>query len=210
MKAAEWDARYAGSELVWGADPNRFVAAELGGRPPGRALDVACGEGRNAIWLASRGWHTTGVDFSAAAIARARQLAASAGAGDSSEFLVGDVVAGPLPAGPFDAVVVAYLQLPAEQRQTALRRAAGLLGPSGVLIVVAHDRTNLTEGVGGPQDEGLLYCAADVLADLDGVEGLSVEKAGRVHRPVVTPDGERTAIDTLVRLRRSGELRADG
>jgi ubiquinone/menaquinone biosynthesis C-methylase UbiE len=120
MDAAGWDARYSKRELVWGSQPNRFVAAELTGLGPGRALDVACGEGRNAIWLASRGWNATGVDFSSTGIDRARQLAADAGVGERVEFVVGDVVAGPLPAGGFDAVVVAYLQLPAAGRARPL------------------------------------------------------------------------------------------
>ncbi len=203
MDAAAWDARYAGSELVWGSEPNRFVAAELDTLPPGRALDVACGEGRNAIWLASRGWDATGVDFSAAAIERARRLAADAGVTDRTEFVVGDVVTGALPSGPFDVVVVAYLQLPAAERSAALRHAAQALAPGGTLLVVAHDTTNLTEGVGGPQDPAVLYTADHVLADLDGLP-LVVEKAERVSRPVQTPDGDRQAIDALVRARRSG------
>lgn len=113
MDAAAWDARYTGRDLVWGAAPNRFVAAELGELPPGRVLDLACGEGRNAVWLATRGWRATGIDFSTAAVLRAGRLAAGDGVADRVEFLVGDVVDGPLPAGPFGAVVVAYLQLPA-------------------------------------------------------------------------------------------------
>ncbi len=201
MDSAAWDARYAGSELVWGSEPNRFVAAELEGLPPGRALDVACGEGRTAIWLAIRGWDATGVDYSAVAVERARRLAADAGVAERTEFAVGDVVAGPLPSGVFDAVVAAYLQLPAAERRAALRRAAAALAPGGTLVVVAHDTTNLTEGVGGPQDEGVLYTAADVLADLDGLR-LVVQKAGPVRRRVQTPDGEREAIDVLVRARR--------
>src|SRR2546430_7187246 len=64
MDAAEWDQRYAGTELVWSAEPNRFVAAELADLPPGRALDLAAGEGRNSVWLAERGWAVTAVDFS--------------------------------------------------------------------------------------------------------------------------------------------------
>lgn len=195
-----WDARYAGSDLVWGAGPNAFVAAELDALPAGRALDVACGEGRNAIWLATRGWHATGIDFSSAGIARARQLAADADVAAGTEFVVGDVVDGPLPPGPFDAVVVAYLQLPAEQRRASLRQAAAVLAPGGVLLVVAHDTSNLAEGVGGPQDARVLYTAADVVEDLAGMDGLVVEKAERVERPV----GDATALDLLVRVRRNG------
>src|SRR5690348_11340917 len=119
MDAGVWDERYAASDLVWGSGPNRFVAAELEGLPPGRALDVACGEGRNAIWLAVHGWDVVGVDFSSVGIERARHLAAEAGVADRSSFIVGDVVAGALPPGPYDAVVVAYLQLVASQRRAA-------------------------------------------------------------------------------------------
>jgi 2-polyprenyl-3-methyl-5-hydroxy-6-metoxy-1,4-benzoquinol methylase len=68
MDADDWNARYGAAELVWSAEPNRFLVAEVSDLPAGRALDVACGEGRNAIGLAERGWDVTGGDFSAVAI----------------------------------------------------------------------------------------------------------------------------------------------
>ncbi len=74
MDRNAWDERYAGDELVWSAQPNRFLVAEVETLPPGRALDLACGEGRNAVWLAERGWDVTGVDFSNAGIDKARRL----------------------------------------------------------------------------------------------------------------------------------------
>ncbi len=76
MSAQDWDARYRDRDLVWGARPNTWVEAEIA-LPPGRALDLACGEGRNSIWLAQRGWQVTGIDFSHEAIRKARTLAAS-------------------------------------------------------------------------------------------------------------------------------------
>jgi len=200
VDADAWNARYSGTELVWGTEPNRFVAAELADLPPGRALDVACGEGRNAIWLAGRGWQVTGVDFSAAGLDRAMRLAAGAGVADRVSFQLGDVVTGPLPAGPFDAVVVAYLQLEGPRRRAALRLAAAAVAPAGTLLVVGHDTTNLTEGSGGPQDPQRLFSPEDVTADLAGLPGLVVEKAERVRRPV--PAAGRDAIDALVRVRR--------
>lgn len=208
MDAAAWDARYGASELVWGSEPNRFVAAELVGLPPGRALDLACGEGRNAIWLAGLGWRATGVDFSAVAIERARRLAAEAGVAERASFEVGDVVAGPLPGDGYDACVWAYLQLAAGQRRAALRLAVAALAPGGTLLAVGHDSTNPTDGFGGPQDATVLYTPDDLVADLAGVPDLVVEKAERVRRPVPTPDGERVAIDALLRVRRAG--RASG
>lgn len=129
MDAAEWDTRYARHDLVWGAGPNRSVAAELAELAPGRALDVVCGEGRNAIWLAGHGWPAVGVDFSTTALQRARSPAADAGFADRTEFVHGDVVSGPLPDGPFDAIVVAYLQVPADQRRKALQLAVDELAP---------------------------------------------------------------------------------
>lgn len=206
MDAESWDARYSGTELVWGAEPNRFVAGELADLPSGRALDVACGEGRNAIWLASRGWQVTGVDFSAAGLDRAVRLAARAGIAGRVSFQLGDVVSGPLPAGPFDAVVVAYLQLEERQRRAALRLAAAAVAPAGTLLVVGHDTANLTEGTGGPQDPRVLFSPEDVTADLAGLPGLAVEKSERVRRPV--PAAGRDAIDALVRIRREPAIDA--
>lgn len=196
MDAREWDARYAASELIWGSEPNRFVAEELRSLAPGRVLDVACGEGRNAIWFARRGWEAVGVDFSAVAVDRARRLAEQAGVAPTTEFEVGDVVAGRLPEGRFDAVVVAYLQLVPEQRAKALGNAADRVAMGGTLLVVGHDRTNLADGYGGPQDPAVLFSPEDVLADIGS--GFVALKADRVDRPVATPDGDRTAIDALV------------
>ncbi len=202
MDAAEWDERYRGTELLWGAEPNRFVAAELAGISPGAALDVACGEGRNAIWLASRGWVVTGLDFSAAALDRAGRIAAQAGVANQTTWLRRDVVHDAYPTGPFDAVIMAYVQLTAAERRESMKRAASVLASGGTLLVVAHDSTNLTDGVGGPQDPDVLFSPVDVVADLADFADISIEKAERVRRPVATPDGERFAIDVLVRARR--------
>ena len=73
----DWNRRYEGAELVWTARPNRFLVAEAAGLVPGRALDLACGEGRNAVWLAEQGWQATGVDFSGVALGKAQLLAES-------------------------------------------------------------------------------------------------------------------------------------
>src|SRR6266508_3989501 len=79
MGPEEWNRRYAGTELLWTARPNRFLVAEATGLTPGRALDLACGEGRNAVWLAEQGWQVTGVDFSDVGLGKARRLAAQRG-----------------------------------------------------------------------------------------------------------------------------------
>ena len=194
MDAAAWDARYAAAPLVWSAGPNQFVATELGALRPGRAVDLACGEGRNAIWLAAQGWHVTGVDFSAVALDKARQLSTAV------EWVVGDALT--WNGTGYDLALLAYLQLPADERRAAVRNAWSALVPGGHLFVVAHDSTNLTEGTGGPQDAAVLYTAEDVLADVEGYDVLRAERVARVV-PVADEHGgeaERTAWDALVHL----------
>lgn len=200
MDASAWDQRYAAVDHVWSLEPNAAVTAELEAVPPGRAADLGCGEGRNAIWLARRGWEVTAVDFSAVAVERGRRLA-----GDLRvDWVVGDVLTVPLP--EVDLVVMAYLQLPAGERRAVVRRAWQALTPGGTLFLVAHDSTNLTEGTGGPQDPSVLYTAEDVVGDLAS-EHLDVVRAERVGRVVPVEDAhggraEATAWDALVRLTR--------
>jgi SAM-dependent methyltransferase len=197
MKRDDWNSRYADAGLVWGTEPNRFVAAELAGLAPGRALDLACGEGRNAIWLAGRGWDVTAVDFSDVAVERGRRQAAQRGV--DVAFVVDDVLTVPLDEAGFDLVLVTYLQLPAGERALVLRRAAASLAPGGALFLVGHDLRNHAEGHGGPKDASLLWTADEVAAAVTQA-GLTVERAGEVLREV---DGApRPAIDTLVLARR--------
>jgi SAM-dependent methyltransferase len=197
VDARAWDERYAASELVWSAGPNAFVAAELAGLPPGRALDLAAGEGRNAIWLARRGWQVTAADFSQVALDKGRRLA-----GDTPvRWVRADATTWDEPAS-YELVVLAYLQLAAEERRAAVRAAYASLVPGGTFLLVAHDSSNLAEGTGGPQDPAVLMTAADVLRDLEGGEH-DVLRAERVPRLVGDGHGEepaRTAWDCLVRL----------
>ena len=210
MDATAWDRRYAGADLVWSRGPNASVEACLADLAPAQALDLGCGEGRNAIWLASRGWRVTAVDFSRVAVDRGRRLAADAGL--EVTWRVGDVLTTPLP--EVDLVVLAYLQLPQDQRRSVVCRAWDRLRTGGTFLLVAHDTTNLTEGTGGPQDPAVLMTAEDVLGDLTGPGrsggpgppgGPEVVHAGRVARRVPVEDGhggsaEQVAWDALVHL----------
>ena len=203
MDARTWDERYAATELVWSVEPNQFVAAECAGLEVGRAVDLAAGEGRNAIWLARLGWEVTAVDFSAVALEKGRRLAGEV----PIDWVVADATTWRAERG-YDLAVLAYLQLPAEERGAAVRAAYDALRPGGTFLLVAHDFSNLTEGTGGPQDASVLMTAEDVLADLDGREPI-VERAERVPRAVRGADehgGEldRVAWDCLVRVRRGG------
>jgi SAM-dependent methyltransferase len=191
VDAQEWNRRYGDTELMWSAGPNRFVEAELADLPPGRAVDLAAGEGRNAIWLARRGWRVTAVDFSSVAIERGRRIADAAGV--EVDWVVADALTWSPPGG-FDLVLVAYLQLEPADLDIALARAAAAVAPGGTLLVVGHDLSNLTEGVGGPQYPDRLYTADGVAAAITA-GGLKVTRAERVRRPV----DDREAVDTLVR-----------
>ena len=205
MDAATWDERYSGRDLVWSATPNMFVESLCADLPPGRAADLAAGEGRNALWLAGRGWQAHAVDFSRVGLQRAEALAAE-NLGDAASRLtteVADLASWEPPADGFDLVIVAYLQVPADQRRPMLANAARAVAPGGRLLVIAHHPANIEQGVGGPPDPAVNYTETDVLADIDG-SGLTIDRAEEIQRPVSTPDGERHAIDTLVWAHRPG------
>jgi len=201
MRSVDWDARYAASEMVWSAGPNVFVERLCADLRPGRALDVAGGEGRNALWLADRGWDATVADWSQVALDRAAHLWDHRGEDGRHPGRLhvrrADVVHEPLGDAEYDLVVVCYLQVPADERRAAHASAARAVAPGGRLVVVAHHSDNLTDGHGGPQDPAVLFTEHDVVADIDGL-GLAVVRAEREARTVATADGERTAWDAVV------------
>lgn len=199
MNRDAWNARYAGRELVWTAEANRFVKEELADLPPGRALDLAAGEGRNAVWLADRGWAVRAVDFSSVALEKARRLAAARGV--EIETVEADLDHYEPELGAFDLVLLAYVQFPWARMVPVLHRAAAAVAPSGTFFLVAHDETNLDHGYGGPKDRAVLYGPEAVAGEL---RDLDILRAERVERPVETEAGPRVAIDCLVRAVRPG------
>ncbi|MDA8435316.1 MAG: class I SAM-dependent methyltransferase [Actinomycetales bacterium] len=199
MDATDWDSRYAQTDLMWSQGPNQWVEQVAADLPPGTALDLAAGEGRNAIWLAERGWHATAVDFSGVALERATAIAAERLGAGAARFgtLQADLLTYSPEPRSHDLVIVVYLQIVADERARVLRAAASAVAPGGMLVVVAHDTDNLERGYGGPPDPAVLYSAGDVTSDIAG-SGLTVERAEQAARVVTTPDGERTALDCLV------------
>jgi SAM-dependent methyltransferase len=195
VQREDWDKRYASVENLWAVKPNRFLVAEVGDLDPGRALDLACGEGQNAIWLATLGWEVTGVDYSEVAISKARARAARDGV--RVDFLCADLLSYEPELAAFELVLLLYFHIPAEERRQVLAKAAAALAPGGTFLAIGHDRTNLTNGVGGPSDPDLL-CTPDELAS--ELPGLEIEKATTILRDIVGE--ERNAIDNLFRARR--------
>jgi SAM-dependent methyltransferase len=200
MDRNAWNERYRAADLVWGTEPNRFVAEALADRVPvGRALDLACGEGRNAIWLARRGWQVTAVDLSDVAIERARKLAAAEKL--EVDWVCADLASYESDPEAFALVVISYLQVPMDARRSVLSRAASALAPGGELFMIGHARRNLTDGVGGPRDPAVLWDPDEIRAELDAA-GFRVERCEEVIRPVEGDGAVREAIDVLAEARR--------
>ena len=187
MDSSLWDQRYEDSELMWSAGPNLFLPPLVEGVSPGTALDVACGEGRNAIWLARQGWDVTAFDFSAVGIDKARELA-----GDTHvEWIVADATTFE-PTKRFDLVVIFYLHLPADQLAASFARAIDALAPGGTLFAVGHALANIEHGVGGPPYPEILWTVDRITPLLEGLEVIDLEER---ERYVESEDA--TAIDVV-------------
>ncbi|HZP30070.1 MAG TPA: class I SAM-dependent methyltransferase [Acidimicrobiia bacterium] len=199
-QAAEWDARYGeGDGPKWSGRPNGRLVAEVADVTPGRALDVGCGEGADAIWLARRGWAVTAIDISEVAVRRAREAAEAVGA--AVEWVCGDALQSSLPAGSFDLVSMQYPALPKAAGEAAVRRLLATVRPAGLLLAVFHDldgehREHMKSRGIDPDD----YVGADDLHRLLGddftVEVHAVEP--RVDPPPGTPHVD----DVVLRARR--------
>jgi len=203
VDAAGWDDRYAERELVWSVEPNAWVEELTVDLPPGRALDLAAGEGRNALWLAERGWDVTAVDFSSIALDRARRLGRDRLGPDAGTLTIvrADLLEYEPPAAAFELVLLVYLHLRAPDRRRVVSAAAGAVAPSGLFLVVGHDVANIEHGTGGPRDPAVLFTPADIEADLRGTD-LTIEGAETRSRSVETDEGAARALDAVVVARR--------
>ncbi|MEE8405976.1 MAG: class I SAM-dependent methyltransferase [Acidimicrobiia bacterium] len=195
MESGSWDERYRVTDRLWSIKPNLFVADRLGPAQPGVGLDLASGEGRNAIWLSELGWTMTAVDFSEVAVERGRAIS------NAVDFVVADVLTWE-PSVTFDLVLIAYLHLPEDQLGPLVKRAVDWLKPDGEIFLIGHDRSNIEDGHGGPQIPEILWNVESIRSWLSG---LTVIEAQVVRRPIDTDDGVVFARDTLVRARATPE-----
>jgi SAM-dependent methyltransferase len=202
VEREDWELEYGRPDRAPAQRPGRLLVEATEGLAPGRALDLACGEGRNAAWLAERGWRVTAVDFSAEALRRARRLGADV------DWRQADVREVRIAEGAYDLVVLAYLHLPPDAMQAMLARAAGGVRPGGRLVVTGHHVDNQEHGCGGPSNPAVLHDPEWIGGALDGFQ---VERADRVAHPS-TPEhgGTGTAIDSLVVARKPPGVVADG
>lgn len=133
-----WDRRYLESDRIWSGNPNTVLVREAARLEPGRALDLGCGEGADAVWLARQGWRVTATDISQVALGRAAGHAAEAGVADRVDWQHHDLGAS-FPAGFFDLVSAQFLHSWGDMpREEILRSAAAAVAPGGVLLVVGH------------------------------------------------------------------------
>jgi SAM-dependent methyltransferase len=137
MTEAEWDDRYASEQQIWSGEPNVALVTEVGGLEPGTALDVGCGEGADALWLASQGWQVTALDVSAVALGRAAAEARKRGA--EVIWLHAGLLAAPRPLTGFDLVSAQYPSLPSTRERTAERALLDAVALGGHLVVVHHE-----------------------------------------------------------------------
>ena len=195
--ATYWDTRYAESTTVWSGNVNTALVGEVAGLTPGTALDLGCGEGADAIWLAEQGWAVTATDISQAALDRAAAHAADAGVGDRITWARHDF-ARSIPDGPFDLVSAHFLHSPVDDsRDPALRAAARAVGPGGTLLVVSHEAV--------PWHPDVEFPTAQEVLDSLGIDPDAWEVQRLTSRPrrAKHPDGTEVDVsDSVVRVRR--------
>lgn len=201
--ATFWEDRYRGRGQTWSGRANAALVQEVSGLRPGRALDLGCGEGGDAIWLASGGWSVTAVDISPSALALGAANAAAAGVAARIQWVVADLATW-APTDSYDLVSAQFLHSPVElPRDEILRRGASAVAPGGLLLVVGHAR--FPPWSSHQPEPGELPTPDDVLASLAlPPDGWVVVTKALVDREATGPDGaQATLVDSVVALRRA-------
>jgi SAM-dependent methyltransferase len=191
-----WDERHAGGDFE-GRGPNPTLVEAISRLTPGTALELACGSGTNAVWLAKQGWRTAATDWSPVGLDHGRRQAEAAGA--SVDWLERDLFAWKPEARSYDLVAIVYLHMPIEERAPIYAAAAAAVAPDGHLVIVGHDRQQGLEGQHGP-DQDRLFTAAELAAELCAVDPQLIVERAEVVRRVPLP--ERGPIDALLVLQR--------
>ena len=192
-----WDGRYRERGAVWGSEPNRFLVDIASDLERGTALDLGCGQGRNALWLASLGFTVTGLDLSPVAVGQAEEMAAELGV--DATFKAVDLMAWDPEGQVWDLVLLAYIHLPDAMRKEVHATAVRAVAPGGRIVVIAHHLDNLEHGVGGPPDPDVLFTEEQLAADF---ADLDIEIIERVLRHVESDDINGDAIDVALLARK--------
>ncbi|GAB3002770.1 methyltransferase domain-containing protein [Amycolatopsis acidiphila] len=195
MDAQFWDGMYGSREQVFSGNPNGVLVAEAGELAPGQALDVGCGEGADALWLARRGWQVTAVDISRTALQRA--AAAATDCAGRVAWTCADLSVAPPPAGAFDLVSVQYFPLRRRPDHVALRGLLSAVAPGGTLLVAGHDPADLSPHDDHGFDPGDYYHPGDVAELLDHDWTVLVNETR--PRTAPPPEGTQHTNDTVLR-----------
>ena len=198
MSPDDWNARYASSPSVWSITPNEFVVEFLSDVPPGKVIDLAGGEGRNALWLASRGWQAEVADFSQVALDKFIVRAAEEGLADQCFATLADATnPTAYKLAPADLGLIAYLQIEAEGLSDAIVSLTSALAPGATLFGVWHERENLTRGFGGPQIPELLPTVDELSAACERA-GVRIQTLETRERHFESSGVARVGIDVVL------------
>jgi SAM-dependent methyltransferase len=201
---AAWEERYRSAPSVWSGQPNPQLLAEASDLPPGTALDIGCGEGADAIWLADRGWRVTAVDFSTTALERGAAHAAVLGPEIAAriEWRHADLRSWTPDPASFDLVSAQYMHLPSAERRPLFARLAAAVAPGGTLLLVGHDVSDLDTGAHRVHDPDMFFTAEEVAASLAPGEWEVLVVDAR-PRPAKSHEGEGITVhDAVVRAHR--------
>jgi len=205
MGEAFWNERYRSRDALWSGNPNPQLVAEAADLVPGTALDVGCGEGADAIWLAERGWRVTAVDFSVVALERGAAQAAERGAAVARriDWRHEDLTAWVPAEASYDLVSAQFfLHLPKEPREAIFRVLAASVAPGGSLLIVGHHPSDLQTTIPRPPLPELFFTASDVAALLD-THGWDIAVNAARERGATDPQGRTVTIhDAVLRARR--------
>lgn len=193
-----WNDRYSSCTQLFSGKPNGTLVAEVTDLPPGRALDVGCGEGADALWLARRGWHVTAVDISNVALQRASE--AGADVANRVTWTCTDLLTVPPTASAFDLVSIHFFPLPRQPDHMALRGLLDAVAPGGSLLFTSHDLAEVTPRPEIGFDPGNYYQPDDILKILDNNWTVRVNE----FRPRTTPPpaGTHHTRDAVLRVER--------
>jgi SAM-dependent methyltransferase len=174
-----WDELYRSSSHIWSGRPNPQLVAEMAAVAPGRALDVGCGEGADAVWLARGGWEVVATDISSVALGRAARHAREAGPAVAAriEWRHVDLLAHPPEPESFDLVSAQFMQLPPEPRNRLFAALAASVRAGGTLLVVGHHPSHLPAGAERPPEPDRFYAADEIAGLLDASWTVVVNEA---------------------------------
>ncbi len=169
MDSAYWNEKYDTEEFIYTTTVNRFVKEYLEALPTGKMIDLAGGEGRNAVWFAERGWQVEVVDFADKALSKFLALAAERGVADRATATIADATGFEAKLAPADLGVIGYLQIAQEPLATAIAGLVAQLKPGATFFGVWHALDNLEGGFGGPRDPAVLPSIASLTDILSGL-----------------------------------------